>query len=300
MKSLKLFALLFVILGCLGGYAWFAIVQPESEKTTNKLSLFPSDFLDRIQSLELTTDSFKVKIEKRQDVWWVTSPQEYLGNQEYIEKTLKIMQETESHHHFPLDEDRFEFEPGKAFFRLQFNNGLEKRVRVGSKEGPAETIYLLDFDSREVFVVHNVWAQFLYYPLHQFYHPALPIPGAMVRQMSLFKNEDKQWSVEPVNETHVAFTLNGKRVEIPKANGLWFFKKVREFPLENIEFGEPAGFNPFWRLNIQTNEGNISFEFDETMEKINVPRFKVFAQSKPYSLKSLGYEIEEVFKSDQK
>ncbi len=300
MKSFKVFAALFTLLLFLGAYAWFGIIKVEEREKKEVVTLFPDSFPDSVTRLDLTTDLYEVRIEKRDGVWWVTQPQEYLANQEYIEKAFRIMDETTSSHHFTYEEDKFGLEPGKAFYGLQFADGLEKRVKVGTKEGPVETIYLLDKDSNEIFVVHNVWAQFLYYPLSQFYHPGLPIPGAIVKSLSLKNQTAVAWSVEPAQNNMVTFRLKDQSKDIHKANGLWFFKKVREFQLEDLKFGEPDSFKPHWFLEIQTDKGNITFEFDEKMQKIRVPSFKIFAKVNPYSLKSLGYEIEKVFKSDQK
>ncbi len=300
MKSPKFIGVLLILLLGLGSYSWFFIVKPEREESTKKVQLFDEQFPQDLIEFHLTTDEFEVQLEKRQGVWWVTSPREYLANQEYIEKSFRIMNDTVSNHHFPLQEDRFGLTPGKAFYRLRHSNGLETRIRVGGTEGPAETIYLLDQDSKEVFVVHNVWAQFLYYPIRQFYHPNLPIPGAIVKQMTLRKGDLVEWKVEPADGGNVRFSWRNRSIEIPKANGLWFFKRVKEFGLQDLEFGEPKNFKPYWRLSVESDKGNIIFQFNKSMEKVWVKKFNIFAQVNPYSLKSLGYEIEKVFKSDQK
>lgn len=300
MKFQKLLGLLIALFVGLGLYAWFGIIKPEQELQKETHQLLPENFPETLEAFSLTTADIDVRIEKKLEVWWVTSPQEYLANQEFVEKSLRIMKESVSNNTFKLEKDTFGFNPGKGFLRFQFAEGFETRVKVGEVEGPADTLYLLDQDSEQVYVVHNVWGQFLYYPLKQFYHPYLPLPGAIVKDMTLLKKGQVEWRVEPEDAEHLRFLYRDRSLSLPKANALWFFRQVHEFPLENLEFQKQDGFRSFWELNVNTDQGNIIFEFDEAIEKIWVKRFNVFAQVKPYSLKSLGYEIEKVFESDKK
>jgi hypothetical protein len=280
------------------GYSWFAILAPEQQQKDQQERLLAADFPEGLQSLHFTSDISEFHIEQREGVWWVVQPKEYLANQEFIEKSLQIMGDSESHHHFALKEDRYGLNPGRAFYRLRFGNGQEQRLKVGSQEGPADTLYVLDQDQEHIFVVHNIWGQFLYYPTKRLYTPNLPILGSTVKRLNLKKENEVVWSVEPVSATHLVFSWQGQRQEVPKAHGLWFFKKIREFPVPDIEFGNPTDFTPYWVLQIETDQGNIIFEFDEKMQTIRVPRFTIYGPVDPYSLKSLGEEVERVFSSD--
>ena len=300
MKEIKTYSLLLVVLLVLILFAWTQIWVPEKRDGLVKDQLLPDNFVDQLQALTMVNSDKEFKIVNQDDVWVVVSPNPYVGNQEYILKGLQIMGEVVSNHNFELQEDNYELNPGRAFFRLEFKNGLEKRLVVGAKAGPAGTIYVLDKDSQRVFVVHNIWSQFLLYPPERLYTPNLPIPGKMVKSLYFTERGKMIWKVEPVEGQKLKLTYKDQAVEVPKAEGLWFFQKVREFQLESLEFGEPKDFQTFGELHIATDKGNIMFEFNPSSEKIRVRTFNVFANVKPYSLKSLGNEIKKVIKSVKK
>ena len=300
MKDFKVYSILSLVLLILGVFSWTQIIKPEQVKEETAPELLPEKFADKLHALSIVTKNYEIKIVNQEGLWVVTSPQPYLGNQEYIEKGLQIMGDVVSNHNFKLEEDRFGLDPGRAFYRFEFANGQEKRLIVGENDGPADTIYLLDKDAGRVFVVHNVWAQFLIYPPERFYHPNLPIPGKIVKSLFYSERGKVIWKVEPAENQQLRFIYKDQEAIVEKAQGLWFFKKMREFELENLQFGTPNDFQTFGELHVESDKGNIMFEFNPSSDKIRVTTFNVFAKTKPYSLKSLGYEIEKVIKSVKK
>lgn len=300
MKLLKPILALFILLILLGTYAWFGIIQVEKQVENDKVFLLPKNLSDQLQSFKLVTSDFEIQVENKEGLWWVTEPVHYLANQEYIEKGLQIMADALARRDFELKEDHYGFRPGKAFILFHFKDGLNKRLKVATESGPGDTIYVLDQDLQRVFVVHNVWGQFLYYPITRFYHPFLPIAAKSVLSVKLLKQGQNYWGVEPRPDQTLKIDYLGQSYSIPKAQALWFYKKLREFPLQNFKFNTELTFKPYWQLVVGTENGNIIFDFDEKAEKIYGQQANVFAEIEPYSLKSLEYEIQKVIKSDKK
>ncbi len=297
MKKVVIFAAVLVILGA---YSYFQIIQPESlNKTKVVTSLLQPESVE-VSEITITNGDQEVRLAKKDDFWWVMAPQHYLGNQEYIEKGLQIMRESNIKNSFAFKDDFFGLTPGKAFLSLKYGNGLNSRLRVGTKSAPGEHIYVLDEDSQKVSVVHNVWGQFLYYPLERFYHPFLPIPGNLVKTVQLKRAGKQVWHLSPSKGTKMAVQFKGKTLETPKAQWLWFFSKLREFPLKNIKFDHRKDFESAQELEIRTDKGNIRFVFNEKGTKLFVPSLNVFAEVDPYSLKSLDHEVAKVVENDKK
>lgn len=288
-----------VLLG-LASYAYFGIHQKELKEEGGKKALFFDEELLRLEKMNLVTEEGDLILEKKDDQWWVIRPHKYLANQDYIEKTLKIMEGAQPASSFVFDEDRFGFKPGKAFYHFIYDDQRQRQLILGSQEGPDNSLYVLDMDQNRVFVVHNVWGQFLYYPIQHFYHQYLPIPGALVKKLSLVQNDKLIWKVEPSDGGKMQVEWEGQVHQTERAPWLWFFNKLREFPLENVQFDSAEKAFKGKVLNIETNLGNIRFIFSEKGEEIYIPSLNVFAQVDPHSLISLGNEIKKVIKSDKK
>ena len=299
-SQLKLFLVLCMILVSLALYIWFGVLGSENTRQESQRNLISKQDLRFLRSINILTSDAEISMELRDGLWFVTRPQEYPANQEYVVKSLQVMQEAFSEQTFKLDQDRYGFEPGRAFIHLIFDNGLQKRLKVGSVDGPANTLYVLDQDSKDIFVYHNVWGQFLYYPTSRFLNPYLPLPGQMVKNVTLQQGHQIHWKVFPVQGNRLEIRLGEHSHFVEKAKALWFFKKIREFQLNNLKFETPSPFQSYWQLYFETDKGNIRFDFDEKMEKIFISDFNVFAEVAPYSLKSLSYELEKVIQSDKK
>ena len=297
MKKWFVFPILILLLGL---YSWFGILVPEKENIDKIESQVVLKSPEQLHRIEVTTRDKSVMLEKKEDLWWVIKPHEYLADQEFVVKAVQIMSETPVVNQFKLEEDRFGFDKTEAFFNFHWIDGLNKRIIVGNEEATANHIYLLDNDSREVLVVHNVWSQLLYYPLERLFSSTLPITGTQVKTIHFSRSGQKLWQLSSGGKKIMNIEYMKEHFQSEKAQWLWFFKKIREFELKNLKFAAQRDFEVKSELEIETEKGNIRFQFNHKGDKIFIPHLNVFADTDPYSLQSLSDEIDKVIRSDKK
>lgn len=288
--------LLLLIFIALGAYIY---LQEKETKVVEEIRP-PLISQEGLEKLSLVSEYGELTLEFKDGLWWMTSPHTYLANQEIVEKSLRVMSQSHPLNSFSLEEDRFGFNPGRAFFEFIYASSLRSRFIVGLEDAVEQRLYLLDKDSQVVHVMHNVWGQLLYYPLKEFLHQSLPIPGAVVKSVSLYLNDELKWSVKPKSVKEVEIKLGEKTLRVNKAKLLWFFKSLREFKLNELNFDSFNNQKLAMSLLVESNKGNIRFLFDEESKKIIIPSLNVFAEYDPFSLKSLNDEIAKVVKSDKK
>jgi hypothetical protein len=296
----KSFIVLILVLLLLSSYAWFVLIQADRQQLADSNQLFSQSLTENLARLQVVSQDHDISLIKKDDYWYVEKPHLFLGNQEFIQKSLKIMQEMVTQHNFPFEDDRYGLNPGKAFLLLEFIDGQQKRLRIGEQEGPAQTIYVKDDDQNHVYVFHNLWGQFIYYFVENYYSQVLPIPGQIVKSVTWMRGQEKLWEVRPESKGLISLFLEGQTHSVEKAQALWFFKNIREFSIEDLRFEQDPQFQASHTLHFSTDKGNIRFEFDEKAENIHIPQFNVFAKVDPYSLKSLRNEIERMITHGQK
>lgn len=297
---MKKWSLLFGTILILGSYVYFGIYLPDRKKETKKqaMNILPDD--ENLREIHISTPEKDVFLEKKDDVWWVIKPHEYLADQEFVVKAVQIMTEAPVVNQFLLEDDRFGFKEPEAFFHMTYDSGLNKRILVGKAKGAAQHIYLLDKDSNQVHVVHNVWAQLLYFPIDRFFAQTLPIVGTQVKTIQFGVGGNRVWKLTSGSERIMSIEYLGKLYESEKSQWLWFFKNIRDFELKDLKFGQSLNFKVHSELEVETEKGNIRFQFNRKADKIFVPQLNVFADVDPYSLKSLSDELDKVINRDKK
>ena len=297
MKKIVGLGAVLIVLSC---YAYITFLKPERQKREKLLENIQAQKAEDLVQFNISDSDKVIKLVKKDGFWWVIEPNKYMANQEFIEKAIRIMKESPVKSDFPLKEDLFGLTPGRAFIEWVYKDGFRKRMVVGDKAAPGDNIYVLDKDSSHVYIYHNIWGQVLYYPLSQFYHQYLPIPGRLVKTIQYKVAQKTVWSIQPANNNKMSVFYQGESFLSSKAKWVWFFKKIREFSLKNLEFKKGASFNGTASLIVESDKGNIRFQFDMESKKMFINGVNVFADFDPYSLNSLGYEIEKVMKSDKK
>lgn len=280
------------VLAALCLYAYFFVYKSEADKVQTLPALVdrPADLVE----IHLTTDQGTVHLKLEDELWWVQAPQTYLADQEFVDRALGAMVETATENIFPIDQDLYGVKPGRAFFELLYKDGERKRLVVGSNEAPGSRLYIFNSDTAMVGVVHNLWAQFIHYPLSMFYQKSLPIPGLQFRGARLVNGNQSIWSVKAKSADTVEVSLARARKEIKKAELLWFFKNLKDIHLEKLEFGANAPKGDFLTLEAESEKGIIRFQFYEKDAKVYIPELKVFAVYDPVSLNSLENELKKV------
>ncbi len=253
-----------------------------------------------IVAIHLTTEEFEVQLNNVDNIWWVLKPKKYLANQDFILRTLKIMNQTPSIQKFQLEEDRYGFDPGEAFYRFIYKDHQEIRLVIGKNDAPGNNIYVLDKDSGWVYVLHNLWAQFLIHPMGDFYSPYLPIPGKMVRSISYFEKDKKLWQLISLSKEKVRLSYKELKFDSPKEDWEWFFEKVREISLGQLQFDSTNDFKIKGELHIQTEEGNIIIQVSEDYRKVFIPNLKLIGELSENSIQSLQHELKKVVESATK
>lgn len=297
---MKRIGLLFAALLFLVGIA-YVVVNKNKEK--DPLAKFEDTLLENvagIQAMTITTGELKVELVKEEDFWWVSSPHRYLANQRFVERNLQIMSETPPIERFKLTEDHFGVEPGEALFRFQYEDNREKRLVVGDVDAPGSNVYVLNKDSGFVYVVHNIWSQFLFNSVEKFYTPYLPIPGQAVKKVEYYEAGEKLWGLSSKSKNMMTLFYKGQQFDSPKEQWIWFFKKIREVTLSNHSFDKVDPIKGKDELRVETEKGNIIFVISEKSDKIYIPSINVFADVADHSIQSLHQEIERVVKSVQK
>lgn len=297
---MKKIAALLVLTLAMGAYSYFFIFVPEEKKmqAAQSRSIIPDD-RDPVW-IHLTNGELQIKLKKKEDMWWVESPNEYLADQEYIGKSIEVMKQTPAVEDFFFEEDRFGLIPGKAIIALGYENGLNKRLVVGSESAPQSNIYVLDKDSNRVSVVHNVWGQLVYYGLDRFYSGLLPLPGKHVKTIAYKEAGKVMWRLSSIDAKNMKIEYQGDEFSSEKSQWIWFFRKLRDLSLSQIKFDQKLSFKVASELEVDTEKGNIIFLFNKKGDKIFAPKLNVFAHIEVDSLKSLSDEINKVMNSDKK
>ncbi|MEM7647438.1 MAG: DUF4340 domain-containing protein, partial [Pseudomonadota bacterium] len=208
----------------------------------------------------------QISFEKRDQDWWVTDPFVYPANQELIERNLNVLGFHGAMSIFDKKEDRYGLDPSQGTLEFFYQNGSKLTLMVGSKEAPQNGVFVFNKASQKVAVVHNSWGQFLYAPIEIFFDPYLPLEGNQIKSVSLAFDRKPVWRVEPADAKHLRVLFGERTVKSSKAQWLWFFKKLREFKVSKVS---PASDQPSprpYRLSVETDKGNIIFEFDRSMQ----------------------------------
>ena len=291
--------LLSVVLS-LGIYSYYWIIVPETEIDREKRELSLVRPAEEISELRLSTKSMTVKLENRENIWWVTEPHEYVANQDFIYKTLSIMNEAPVIENFPLEKDLYGFEPGEAFIEIKYKNTMNLRYIVAKNKAPQNSLYILNKDSNHVYVVHNVWGQFFYYLPDNYYSPVIPVPGEQIKAVTMLDHKSKLWEIRPKDAKTLEVQWDGKTSVSEKSQWIWFFKKLRELKFQELDFKKAESFKHTKEMLITSEKGNIRILFDEINNKSYIPSLNVFALVKAEGLKSLEVEIKKVIESDKK
>lgn len=293
-KNLILIGLVIV----LGLYAYTFIYKKEQSTQIQRVSLVGS--ISEIEEIRLTTENGEIELKHVDGLWWVEKPHHYLADQEFIERALTAMVESPSENTFVFSEDLYGVKPGRAFFELIYKSGERKRLIVGSKEAPANRIYILNSDMNTISVVHNLWVQFLHYPTSMFYLKSLPISGHQFKGARLLKGSVVQWSLQSKSKDMANVQVGDIKAEVAKAKLLWFFRGLKDFDISKLQFGVDAPKGEFQLLEAESEKGIITFHFYEKDQKVYIPELKVFADYDPNSLNSLRNELKKVIPSDKK
>ncbi len=294
---MKKVGLLFSVFLFLVGIAYFVVKANKEKDPLAKIEDTLLENIADIKSLTITTAALEVKLVKEEDFWWVSEPHRYLANQRFIERNLQIMSETPPIERFSFTEDHYGVEPGEALFRFQYQDHGEKRLVVGDVEAPGSNIYVLNKDSGFIYVVHNIWSQFLFNGIEKFYTPYLPIPGEAVKKVEYFESGEKVWGLSSKSKTMMTLFYKGENFDSPKEQWIWFFKKIREVTLSNHSFNKKNPMQGTKELRVETEKGNIIFVFSDNSDKIYIPSINVFADLADRSIQSLHKAIERVVNS---
>lgn len=278
-------------------YAYF-FVYKDTKNLQPKTKPFVS--LEGLSEVFISGDFGEVRLQLREGFWWVIHPQTYPANQELVEQALSSMVSSHPREQFKLQEDCFGLSPGRAFVELVHNSGERLRFVIGSVSGPMNSLYVMNQDDKSVFVVHNVWGQFLYHKLKDYYHQGLPITGAQVKAIELYSETKKIWTLHSKSQRELLLSYGKKQKTFLKADFLWFFSRLRDFEMNSFSFNRQAKFKESRKMLVKTEKGNITFVFSTRSPKIFIPSLNVFAEYKAFSLKSLDDELQKVMKSGKK
>ncbi len=279
--------------------AIFIATQNKSlEKHSSVEILIPNKPLS---SLSITSPHFEVELIFKENLWWMSKPHVYLADQDFIANNIQVMLETQPIEQFQLEEDHFKVNPGKAFFDFVFQDGERLRLIIGALETNDNNLYVYNKDLNRIFVVHNIWGQFLYYSLNEYYHKSLPILGEQVKSAELKNQSNKTiWRVGSIDSKQAKVFFNDKEYKVLKSQLVLFFKTLGEFSLQDLEFNQKLTEKNDFELIVQTEKGNITFPWFSQTGRIFVPHFNVFAKQGESSLNSLTTELEKVIKNEQK
>jgi hypothetical protein len=256
--------------------------------------------VEKIKSIKIASSYSEVQLELKDSTWWVLEPLNYLADGELVEKSLMSMSGLESLESFPLKEDRFGFNKPQAFIEFQYFDEQRLRFSVGSVQAPGQNLYVLNLDTKLVYVFHNIWGQFFYYPEKEFYQKNLPIVGNQVKKIQFLEKGHLIWAIQSLNKKEVQLNLKSKNFVINKSELIWFFNRIREFKLNQLSLNKKFEIKDLLtQMIVETEKGNIIFYFDEKSHKIMIPSLNAFALYDSYSLTSLSDELKKVAKFDK-
>ena len=353
MKKILTFSILVCFVSL---YAYFQIHLKKQKNRTQRTVLIESQ---KPVELNLTSRFSRVKLKLKDNLWFVTTSHSYPADQDFIERNLNLMKKAPILSTFPLPDtqklleqftgkekmekskktekthrrktkttkqvnevrgDPYGFNPPKAFMEIIYPDGLRKRLLMGKIVAPQNGLYILDKDAEQIFVVHNVFGQFFYYPSSMFLSKNLPIHGEKIKTIRLEKSDsmEKQdlkvvWEVKNESQDYATVIYKGESKKIPKQKLLLFFKKIKNLQLtdhkfkpmdlstENLKTKSESShsFNKFPSLSIETEKGLNRFNFDYEKGKFYSQSHAVSARFKLSSLREFSEEIKKLMKSEK-
>ena len=291
MKRILVF---FVLTFAVAFYAYFGVYLKNTKKNRQNFLL---ENPQNLVGFHLTTAQSEVKIKLEEGLWKVTQPHLYPADHGFVQSTFRLMAKAPILSTFPLEEDFFGLDPGKAFMEFIYNDGLRKRFVIAKEDGPKNSLYVLDKDSTQVFVVHGIFGQFLHYSLAMFFHKNLPILGKKIQSLELIQSNKTLWKILRTDSDQSQIHVEDKEYWIPKEKLLPFFERLKHFEIRNHRFGEFGDFKATVTLLIQTDKGSFAFDFNYETSQVYSKDHRVLAQFDPSSLKFLDSELKRVVKS---
>ncbi len=283
-------------------YAYFQVYLKKQKRESEKPVLIEKK---KLVGLHLTTASSEIEIKLEDGLWYLIQPHFYPADQNFVKQNLELMTKAPILSTFTLRKDHFGLKPGKAFMEFVYSDSLRRRLIIGKKKGSKDSLYILDKDSKQVFLVHNIFGQFLYYPLSMFFHKNLPIPGKKIqslKKIQFLKPEQSSeilWKITTTGETEALVHLGEQSKKIPKEKLLSFFKKIKEFQIRNHQFEKPKSFKKTTSLFVKTEETSITFDFDNQTGRVHSKTQNVFARFEPSFLKALDDELKKVMEDEK-
>ena len=328
MKKILIFSVLVFLVSF---YAYFHIYTKKQKDLPQKTILTENQ---NPVELNLISHFSKIKLKFKDNLWFVISPHSYPADQDFIERNLDIMKKTPILSSFKLEttavkqpkklqKDPYGFNPPKAFMEMTYQDGLRKKFLIGKTKAPHGSLYILDKETDQVFVVHSLFGQFFYYPPSMFLSKNLPLQGEEIKRIRLEKSGSMEqqalevvWEVKNENQDHATVIYRGKNKKIPKQELFPFFEKIKNFELTNHKFkSEPSEKSEIksgsskkpetnhlsdksLSLYIETEKGSNRFDFDYKRRKFYSQAHGVSARFKLPLLKELGEKIKRLMEED--
>lgn len=252
-----------------------------------------------LDGMKITTPSESLTLKLRNGLWWVTDPIEYPADQAFIEKNLKIIDQTLVENVFKKNErDYYGFNPGQGSIEFSHSDAKTKRFILGEEEAPQNKLYLFSPQSEEVLVVHNLWGQFFYHSKDMFFTKGLPIDGLQVKSVDFYANQQKIWQVKASTSNLVEILFESQKKSMRKAQLMWFFKKMSELSLSDLSPFHEVVVQGRQTLSIETENGSTDYIFDEEHGEVYIPKKKLRARYERSDLTSLLNELKKVVQGD--
>ena len=281
-------------------YSYFQVYLKKQKSESEKPALMEKK---KMVGFHLTTASSEIEMKFEDGLWHLVQPHPYPADQNFVKQNLELMARAQILSTFTLQKDHFGLKPGKAFMELTYSDGLRRRLIIGKEKGSKGSLYIFDKDSKQVFLVHNVFGQFLYYPLPMFFSKNLPIPGKKIQSLKKIQflkpeqSPETLWEITTTSQTEALVQLGKQSKKIPKENLLSFFKKIKEFEIKDHQFEESKLFKKTTSLIIKTEKTSITFDFDNQTNQVHSKTQNVFARFEPSSLKALDDELKKVMET---
>jgi hypothetical protein len=246
----------------------------------------------QLNAIKLHSQNFDITLSLKNGRWWVTEPFEYMADQEFIEKSIRIMDQVIVDNVFRKSKvDYYGFDPGQALIQFIHDDGEVRRFIVGEKEAPQNKIYLLNMDTEEVLVVHNVWGQLIYFPKNMFFAKSLPIDGDQIKAVDFYENQVKSWEVKSKSVKKVEVEFSGQTHMVEKAQLLWFFRRMSELNLSELNPITDDVVQGSQTLKVTTENGSTDFIFDEANSQVFIPKKRIKAVYDQSDLKAMINEL---------
>jgi len=252
-----------------------------------------------LESLKITTPTESLTLRLRNGQWWVIEPIEYPADQEFIEKNLRIIDQTLVENIFKKNErDYYGFDPGLGKIEFSHSDGKTRSFILGREEAPQNRIYLFHPETKEILVVHNLWGQFFYHTKDMFFSKGLPIDGLQVKAVDFYLDQQKIWHVKASTSDLVEVLFDTQKKSLKKATLMWFFKQISEFTLKNLSALDDMIVAGQYTLRIETENGSTDYVFDEKLGEVHIPQKKLRARYNKSDLSALRNELKKVVEGD--